>query len=241
MSAGAVTQAEKAGAAPYSRALLSVYDTVVLRWSNTLVWRCPSERLLAHYNTHLGARHLDIGPGTGWYLQHATYPTPNPTIELLDLNPNTLQMTTTRLTDRGITAAAHTGSILAPLPADIGVFDSVAANFVLHCVPGTWEQKGRAFGHIAQAMADDGVFFGSTILDTGVHHTPLKPRPEQPLQQADHAVPQPRRRPRRSAHGPGRVVRGGRDHRRRLCRGLRRPPAAAPGQLMRRGSAGRTR
>ena len=53
------------------------------------------------------------------------------------------------------------------------MFDSVAANFVLHCVPDTWEQKGRAFGHIAQVIADDGVFFGSTILDTGAHHTPL--------------------------------------------------------------------
>ncbi|MFC0452195.1 hypothetical protein [Rhodococcus jostii] len=81
----------------------------MLRWSNTLVWRCPSERLLAHYNSHLGDRHLDIGPGTGWYLRRATYPTPNPMVELLDLNPNTLQMTTTRLADRGITAAAHTG------------------------------------------------------------------------------------------------------------------------------------
>ncbi|WP_337505458.1 hypothetical protein [Rhodococcus jostii] len=53
------------------------------------------------------------------------------------------------------------------------MFDSVAANFVLHCVPGTWEQKGRAFGHIAKVLTEDGVFFGSTILDTGVHHTPL--------------------------------------------------------------------
>jgi len=43
----------------------------------------------------------------------------------------------------------------------------------LHCVPGTWAEKGRAFGHIAQVMADDGMFFGSTILDTGAHHTPL--------------------------------------------------------------------
>ena len=173
MPAYEVTQAEKAGAAPYSRALLSVYDTVVLRWSNTLVWRCPSERLLAHYNSHLGGRHLDIGPGTGWYLRRAIYPAPNPMVVLLDLNPNTLQMTTARLADRGITAAAHTGSILAPLPADIGVFDSVAANFVLHCVPGTWAEMGRVFGHVAQVMADDGVFFGSTILDTGAHHTRL--------------------------------------------------------------------
>ncbi|HEY9414855.1 MAG TPA: class I SAM-dependent methyltransferase [Pseudonocardia sp.] len=168
-----VTRAEKAGAAPYSRALLSVYDTVVLEWSNTLVWRCPREHLLAHYNSHLSDRHLDIGPGTGWYLHHATYPSPNPTVALLDLNPNTLQMTTARLADRGITAAAHTGSILAPLPRNIGVFDSVAANFVLHCVPGSWAEKGLAFGHIAQVLTEGGVFFGSTILDTGVHHTPL--------------------------------------------------------------------
>ncbi|UOT08541.1 hypothetical protein MPY17_39840 (plasmid) [Rhodococcus opacus] len=62
MPAIEVTQAEKAGAAPYSRALLAVYDTVVLRWSNTLVWRCPSERLLAHYNSHLGDRHLEVPP-----------------------------------------------------------------------------------------------------------------------------------------------------------------------------------
>ena len=27
----------------------------------------PRERLLTHYDTHLGARRLNIGPGTGWY------------------------------------------------------------------------------------------------------------------------------------------------------------------------------
>src|SRR6476620_8483393 len=180
MPASAITQAEKAGAAhTVGRCCRCTTPSCCgeqhrrAAGSNTLVWRCPSERLLAHYNSHLGGRHLDIGPGTGWYLQRATYPTPNPVVELLDLNPNTLQMTTARLADRGITAAAHTGSILAPLPADIGVFDSVAANFVLHCVPGTWAEKGRAFGHVAQVMADDGVVFGSTILDTGAPHTRL--------------------------------------------------------------------
>lgn len=44
-------------------------------------------------------------------------------------------------------------------------------NFVLHCVPGTWAEKGRAFRHIAQVIADDRVFFGSTILDTGADDT----------------------------------------------------------------------
>nr|WP_271209176.1 SAM-dependent methyltransferase [Rhodococcus wratislaviensis]GLK33644.1 hypothetical protein GCM10017611_04860 [Rhodococcus wratislaviensis] len=121
----------------------------------------------AHYNSHVGGRHLDIGPGTDWYLQHATYPSSDPVVVvLLD------QMTTARLADRHHRGRAHRQHPL-PTPPDIGVFDSVAANFVLHCVPGTWAEKGRAFGHIVQIIADDGVFFDSTILDTGAHHTPL--------------------------------------------------------------------
>ncbi|WP_241962067.1 hypothetical protein [Rhodococcus opacus] len=75
-------------------------------------------------------------------------------------------------TDR-LTLADVTGSILSPVNSDLCQFDSVAANFVLQCVPGTWTENERAFRHIAQVTANDGVFFGSTILDTGVHHTPL--------------------------------------------------------------------
>ena len=165
-----VTQAEKDGATKYSPIVLAAYDTFVLQWSNTYAWRCPRERLLAHYDTHLSGRHLDIGPGTGWYLRHATYPTAVPEITLMDLNTHTMAMTTGRLAERGITPDVHTGSILAPIDPAVGVFDSVAANFVFHCVPGTWAEKGHAFGHIARVVADDGVFFGSTILGTGVQH-----------------------------------------------------------------------
>ncbi|WKX02037.1 class I SAM-dependent methyltransferase (plasmid) [Rhodococcus aetherivorans] len=168
MARDEVTQAEKDGAALYNRAALAVYDTLVLRWSNGLVWGCPTERLLAHYDRHLGGRHLDIGPGTGWYLQNATYPTPKPEITLMDLNPATMEVTSRRLAEREIAATAHTGSILAPIDIEQGPFDSVAANFVMHCVPGAWQDKGVAFGHIADVTADDGVFFGSTILGRGV-------------------------------------------------------------------------
>lgn len=170
MSQDEVTQAEKDGAAFYNRAALAMYDTVVLRWSNSLVWRCPTERLLAHYDRHLSGRHLDIGPGTGWYLQNATYPTPEPEITLMDLNPSTIELTSRRLAERGIDVRAHTGSILAPIDIEHSPFDSVAANFVMHCVPGAWQDKGVAFSHIADITADEGVFFGSTILGRGVTH-----------------------------------------------------------------------
>ncbi|WP_404316210.1 class I SAM-dependent methyltransferase [Prescottella equi] len=173
MSESEVTQAEKDGAALYNRAALALYDTLVLRVSNSLAWGCPTERLLAHYNANLGARHLDVGPGTGWYLKQATYPTASPEVALMDLNPATMKLTTSRLAGRGIVPTSHTGSILAPIDTGLGQFDSVAANFVMHCVPGTWAEKGAAFTHIAAILEDDGVFFGSTILGTGVPHNPL--------------------------------------------------------------------
>mgnify|MGYP002403843355 CR=1 FL=1 len=172
--AGSIARAEASGAAPYNRAGLAVYDLGVLRLSNTYAWRCPAERLLAHYNAHLGAHHLDIGPGTGWYLQHAEFPIVSPDITLMDLNPATMKMASARLAERGIPAVAtYTGSILSPIAGTGALFDSVAANFVMHCVPGTWTDKGVAFRHIAAVVADDGVFFGSTILGTGVEHNLL--------------------------------------------------------------------
>jgi hypothetical protein len=173
MAGSEITQAEKDGAALYNRATLAVYDTVVLRLSNTLAWGCPTDRLLAHYDANLSGRHCDIGPGTGWYLQNATYPTEAPEITLMDLNPTTLKVTTSRLAARAILPATYTGSILAPIDTDRGPFDSVAANFVMHCVPGTWHEKGSAFTRIAEVTTDDGVFFGSTILGKGVQHNAL--------------------------------------------------------------------
>ncbi|MFC9555771.1 hypothetical protein ACFTWF_33625 [Rhodococcus sp. NPDC056960] len=45
-----VTQAEKDGAKKCSPIVLAAYDTFVLQWSNNYAWRCPRERLLAHYS-----------------------------------------------------------------------------------------------------------------------------------------------------------------------------------------------
>lgn len=163
-----VDQAERDGAAVYSPAMLAVYDVYVLQLSNALAWRCPRGRLLAHYDAHVSDRHLDIGPGTGWYLRHATFPSMHPDVTLMDLNPTPMRAATRRLAERGIAARSHVGSILQPIAPDLGPFASIAASFVFHCVPGTWAEKGRAFEHIAAALSDDGVFFGSTILNVGV-------------------------------------------------------------------------
>ncbi|MGV9678859.1 class I SAM-dependent methyltransferase [Nocardia sp. NPDC003482] len=172
MESNEISQAELDGAEPYSPTLLRLYDLWVLGFNNSVVWRCPTTHLRKLYDGNVAADHLDIGPGSGWLLAHATYPARRPQVTLVDLNPHSLGMAARRLRRRDIEPVLRTGSVLRPLPVDRR-YGSVAASLLLHCVPGTWADKGIAFRHIANATTDDGVFFGATVLSHGVGHTRL--------------------------------------------------------------------
>lgn len=160
-------QEVRRGAGVYSKPILGIYDLVVVRLSNSLAWRCPSVLMLAQYDRLLGRRHLDVGPGTGWYLANAQLPE-DADVVLMDLNSNSLESASARIA--GVTHSRLVANVLEPLPEDIGLFDSIGVNYLFHCVPGTWTDKGTAFGHLAERLADDGVLFGATILGTGVRH-----------------------------------------------------------------------
>ena len=158
------------GARIYSRLVLRLYDLYVVHFSNSVIWRCPRDRMLALYQQHLGRRHLDVGPGTGWYLRHAELPG-DIELTLMDLNANSLSVASTRIT--GHPSQTLVADALQPLPAPIGPFDSIGTNFLFHCLPGSWPQTSRALDHLADRLTDDGVLFGSTILGKDVQHTPI--------------------------------------------------------------------
>lgn len=162
MRAAGDRDAVAAGAAAYRPWLLGVYNVVVVHFSNTVLWRCSRRVMLRQYQAHLGARHLDLGPGTGWYLDRAGVALQS--LTLLDLNPNSLARASTVL--RRFTPVCETGSVLDPLPEQVHNLDSVAANFLFHCVPGDWQDKGRCFSEIGGRLAPGGVFFGASILDS---------------------------------------------------------------------------
>ena len=69
-----VTDDTAAGAAIYSRPLLSVYDLFVLGFSNSFVWQCPSRLILDFYNEHASGKHLNVGFGTDFIGSGATLP-----------------------------------------------------------------------------------------------------------------------------------------------------------------------
>ena len=104
----------EAGQAVYSRAVLAVYDVGVLWFSNRFVWRCPSRHMRALYDRHAGARHLDVGVGTGYFLDHCRFPSPDPQITLLDLNENSLAAAAKRI--RRYSPQAVRGNVLEPAP-----------------------------------------------------------------------------------------------------------------------------
>lgn len=158
------------GSRIYSRAVLSVYDLIVLRVSNSLAWRCPTREIAAFYNQHLGRDHLDIGVGTGYFLDTCRFPGTQPAITLVDLNMSSLRVTGARI--RRYDPAAICADVLAPLPL-AGQFESIAISYLLHCLPGTLDTKAVVFQQLKPRLKLGGVLFGTTILGTGVAHNPF--------------------------------------------------------------------
>jgi len=155
-----------AGQAVYTSRVLGVYDFVVLGASNRFVWKCPTRRLVELYNGHVTANHLDVGVGTGYFLDRCGFPSPEPRVALMDLNQSALDFASKRLARYAPETYAR--NVLESISMDAEAFDSVAVNYLLHCLPGPMESKAVVFDHLAALMRPGAVLFGSTLLSGGV-------------------------------------------------------------------------
>ncbi|MCP4552955.1 MAG: methyltransferase type 12, partial [Bacteroidetes bacterium] len=90
------TKSAEAGQAVYSKTLLSIYDLWVLGFSNSFLWRCPTTLLRREFIKNVTSNHLDIGVGTGYYLDKCLDDAER-RLALLDLNPNSLEATASRI------------------------------------------------------------------------------------------------------------------------------------------------
>ena len=156
------------GQADYTPFLLSIYDRFVVGFMARAVLRCPIPPLLDHYRQLVGRRHLDVGPGTGYFLDRAGV-AGGTELTLLDPNPNVLAHSS-RVLER-MQPTTVEADVLQPLPVT-GRFDSAALNMVLHCLPGPQSEKARAIGNVAAVLEPDGVLFGATVLGRSGSHTP---------------------------------------------------------------------
>ncbi|WP_299947838.1 class I SAM-dependent methyltransferase [uncultured Microbulbifer sp.] len=163
----AIAKEIEQGQAVYSKAVLRLYDLWVLGLSNRFIWQCPTPLLLAHFNQHISSNHLDVGVGTGYFLNKCRFPSNEVRLGLMDLNQNSLEVATARVA-RYRPLQFHC-NVLDEINIATGKFDTISLNYLFHCLPGKLTEKLSALDHVCTLLSDSGAVFGSTILSKGVH------------------------------------------------------------------------
>jgi hypothetical protein len=155
-----------AGAAVYSRLLLAIYDLEVLGLELPVVFKCPARHIRELYERHASERHLDVGVGTGYFLDRCRFPVERPEVHLMDLNPNCLRFTARRIARYA--PVVHRWNVLDPVTEPLPPFGSIGLSNLLHCLPGTMLEKGKVLGNLRRLLREGGVLFGATVLGKGV-------------------------------------------------------------------------
>ena len=155
------------GQAGYNPAMLAIYDPWVLGFMSRVVLHVPIPPFVERYRASIGHRHLDVGPGTGYFIAKAS-PPEGTEITLLDPNPHVLRRAGKRLAS--MNPALVEADVMKPLPI-AGPFDSAALSFVLHCLRGPDANKAIAIRNVADVLTPDGVLFGGTVLGLEEPHT----------------------------------------------------------------------
>lgn len=150
----------------YSRPMLAVYDIVVLGLLTRLLWRCPASQGIQLYNENVSANHLDVGVGTGYFLEHCRFPTEKPRVALLDLSQSSLTVAARRL--KRYEPKVYQANVLELIAIEGTKFDSIGLTALLHCLPETIKIKGVSFDHLKALMNPGGVLFGCTVLAKGI-------------------------------------------------------------------------
>ena len=155
-----------AGQAVYGKVTLAAYDKVVLGASCSWLWKCPASRMLAQYNRLATANHLDVGVGSGYFLDHCQFPGDTPRVALMDMNADSLAFTAGRIAR--YRPKTFQRNVLEDMAVDGDAFDSIGMNMLLHCVPGDFAYKGRIFDQARKVMNPGALVFGATLLGQGV-------------------------------------------------------------------------
>ena len=142
------------------------YDLLVYRIAAPFFWRCKTATVVDNYHRNLSDHHLEIGVGTGFLLHQSEPHDPDFKLSLMDLNQQCLTKSAARLS--AYQPRLYRQNVLQPFAGCNEKFQSVGINFVLHCVPGSFKEKGVVFKHIAGVLDEIGVCYGATVLSEGV-------------------------------------------------------------------------
>lgn len=147
---------------------LKLYDFAVNDINCNYVWRCNKKNIIDNYKKNIGKIHLEIGPGTGYFLKN-NYP--NEKLYLMDINNETLDFSKKNLEGSYNNIYKLKHNIFTD-KIKIDQLDSVGINYVLHCVPGKLENKvDKLISNLI--TSNQTKYFGATVVNNNYLQTPL--------------------------------------------------------------------
>lgn len=150
----------------FNKASLFVYDALLYGVISKYAWGCSLSKLDAHYRKYISTNHLEVGVGTGFLLNRVNFSVMSPRVALMDLNPACLAKTQHKLARYA--PEIYVQNLLEPVLHTPASFDSIGINYVMHCVPGSFMEKGAVFSHLKPLLKPGGILFGTTVLSQGV-------------------------------------------------------------------------
>ena len=139
----------------FAKPLIKIYDSIVVKFVSPWVWKCNSKFHLKNYQNNIRDNHLDIGPGSSYYLKNSPYKN----LFLVDINDITLNPEEIKF------KKSFQLNLLKDQIDKKYTFDSIGCNHVIHCMPGSIEDKvDHLLMNLKPNMTDNCTFFGSTVL-----------------------------------------------------------------------------
>jgi phospholipid N-methyltransferase len=142
---------------------LNIYDLLVNKINCKYVWKCDQRYIIDNYKKNIKNNHLEIGPGTGYFLKNIKN-TKNTNLFLLDINNDTLKFSAKNLQGRFNNINSFNRNIFEDtiVSKTLPKINSVGVNYVLHCVPGNLEDKIQSLiNNIGQSNIN---YFGASVV-----------------------------------------------------------------------------
>jgi hypothetical protein len=155
----------------FNKGSLVFYDILLYGVISKYAWGSSIQRLDSHYEKYVRHNHLEVGVGTGFLLNRVGFDSAHPRLALMDLSRECLEKTKRKVARYA--PETYIQNLWEPIHHKIDKFDSIGINYVMHCVPGTFKEKGVVFTHLQPLLSENGVLFGTTVLSDNIHKNVL--------------------------------------------------------------------
>ena len=138
---------------------LFAYDYLVNDINCNFVWKCNQHKIIEHYDSNVTNNHVEIGPGTGFFLQNRQYNT----LQLIDINKDILVNANENLKENSEKIQTYCHNIFSSSSLHINPSRSIGLTYVLHCVPGKIENNLNDL--IQNIQFNNYTLFGASVVN----------------------------------------------------------------------------